>query len=311
MIEINREIEKQEIENKERYMNLEKNIKKGRIFTQKGQPFHIEKLEDYFFAEKRKYLPWFSSRFLEFLAMQFKEYIDYKFSCEIIITGQRRAGKSTLAMQIARLIDSTFPQENIVFEIEDFAKRYEENPIGGNGYYPQIILDEAGYDLFSQRWYDEIQKEMVKLFEVSAAKYHIIYLVAPHLGVLNKQIKNFGSFWINIETENLNRGVAEFWKPKIDKFQGIPWYSPICAFNFDALEDDFWEQYQNRKREFIKNAIEKFGRPSKQLADKLISKTLANMLKRKYNVSVDEMARNCGVSTTTIYKILNFNPYEF
>ncbi len=275
------------------------------VKTFKGEEVKVYRLGEYYFPEHKIYTPWFSPDYIDYIAKQFTEMLKYKWSCEVLITGIRRSGKSNLAQQIARKIDPKFPQEDVVFTVEEFTERYLAHPPADpeKGYYPQIIIDEAGYELFSQQWYERIQKEMVRLFEVSAAKYHIIYLIAPNLGLINKHFRAFGQYWIHLTTDRLERGTAEFWHVKPNKFQAEPYYEAKSAFVFDPLEDDFWQEYEKRKKEFIRQAISTFGDHPRSNYPRYC-KTLIKHLMTKYHYTEVEIGRMLDISHQAVSYIL-------
>jgi len=177
------------------------------------------------------------------------------FDTIIMCTGERRTGKTTLCAQLARVIDEAFPVKHMTFRLEDFNQALKDNPYADpkKGIYPQVVLDEAGFDLFSQNWMERMQRNMVKKFEVIGIKKQIIYLVLPHRDMLNKKLREgMAQFWLNTETRQGKRGLVELRRGMPNKWQLDRYWAPYAAFIFDDMDTDpWWDEYVVKKRTFV------------------------------------------------------------
>jgi len=209
-------------------------------------------------------VPIYDESFMEYLAKLWQYRIERKWSVDVLITGDRRVGKSTLAHILASKLYRDFSADNVAFTLEDFQDILRNNPTGGNGTYPVAILDEAGFDLFAQDWADRVQKSMVKTFEVIGAKYQTIFLLAPSPSLINRGFRKLTSYWIYLPSEKMTRGVAEFYEAKIDKYDGSIYYDPQCAFLFKPIDEQhnshllpIWQEYERRKMNFISMVLDR------------------------------------------------------
>ena len=203
----------------------------------------------------KQLVPVYDERFINYLAALVRERPTKGFDCVVLTTGPRRSGKSTLDIQIAQKVDpKNFSIANVAFRVEEFNSILRTNPAADppNGVYPQAILDEAGFDLFSQNWMEIVQRNLVRKFEVIGAKRQTVYLVLPHRMLLNRSFREgMVHLWINVRTLDGMRGFAEvreglenIWK--LDMF-----WKPLCAFTFPELTGDLWRDYTVKKTSFI------------------------------------------------------------
>jgi len=204
-------------------------------------------------------VPIYDHRIVPYIAELAMERPKKRFDTIFLITGQRRCGKSTLAFQIARCIDNNFDERKIAFRIEEFGEIIQNNPECNPeiGVYPQVIMDEAGYDLLAQNWMERMQKELVKRFEVIGARRQIIYLVLPHKQLLNRSIRNgMIHYWINVSTFENERGFAELRMAQENIWKLETFWKPLCAFTFEPCDDDpIWKQYLVKKDAFIDSVM--------------------------------------------------------
>jgi len=201
-----------------------------------------------------KVMQMWDSRLVPAVASHGVERVRTGFDCIWLITGERRTGKSTLAAQMALSVDPDFSVDNIAFRLDDFNDVIESNPWADpeKGIYPQVILDEAGFDLFSQNWMKEVQRNLVRKMEVIGAKRQIVYLCLPHRMMLNRQLREgFSPYWINTQVERGERGLAIMREGHPNVFDIERYWSPEAVFLFDRMTGTFWEKYSEKKNVFI------------------------------------------------------------
>lgn len=233
----------------------------GTVSTPGGKKITVGIITPQYEIGRTKYsrhlVPVYDSRIIGYIAEIIKERVRKEFDCPILITGERRTGKSTLAMEIAEYINHRINTDFIAFRLDDFNKILHENPYADpkNGIYPQVALDEAGYDLFSQSWMERVQRNLVKKFEVIGIKNQIVYFILPHRMKLNKGIREEMPYlWINVSTFNGIRGFAEL-RQKPDKpniWEEKIFWKPVCGFVFDDMSNNpLWAEYETKKRIFV------------------------------------------------------------
>jgi len=251
----------------------------------------------------------YDSRYIKFFAEKLKERIVWKWPNDILMAGKRRVGKSCLAIRIARTMHPTMAINDIVFTLKELNHNLKTNPTANPSLnlFPQIMFDEAGFDLFMENWNNFYQKELVKKYEVIGAKYQTIYLIAPG-DFVNSKMKNFSTFLIYCCEDNLERGVAELYELKDKKF-GKPWYNPIAAFQFDELHDDFWDEYEKKKFAFIDDVCEKEPDEERMSNRRKIQLEQRNkaitLLYKSSKLSQNELSKQLGLSPPLINKIVN------
>jgi len=229
------------------------------VKSDSGKTFEVGLIqEEYrmgYTAKKMLTVPCYDERYVKVLADDIKKRIVDEFDSIIMCTGERRTGKTTLCSQIAKTIDQPFPVDNMTFRLKDFNRVLHDNPYAtpAEGVFPQVVLDEAGFDLFSQNWMERMQKNMVKKFEVIGAKNQTVYLVLPHRELLNKKLREgMAQFWLNTETPGGKRGLVELRRGVPNKWQMERYWAPHAAFTFTDLKgDSWWDEYSVKKRTFI------------------------------------------------------------
>ena len=68
------------------------------------------------------YVPYYDECILDVVASDLKGHIKKGATCNVLITGRVRTGKSTLAQKIARRVDSELTLESVVFWPQDYMK---------------------------------------------------------------------------------------------------------------------------------------------------------------------------------------------
>ena len=233
------------------------------------------------------------------------------FDTIVMCTGERRTGKTTVCAQLARTIDKDFSVGHMTFKLVDFNKVLSDNPYAepDKGIYPQVVLDEAGFDLFSQNWMERIQRNMVKKFEVIGIKKQIVYLVLPHRDMLNKKLREgMAQFWLDAVTWKGKRGLVEVCRGIPNKWHLDRYWAADAAFTFDSLDGvPWWDLYSTKKRTFVDAVAEE----TEEAQDDSRSKTwlgqrdnLAKALYRITDMSHAQIAEETGLAVGTVHTIL-------
>ena len=229
------------------------------VRSDRGKPFEVGILQaEYpmgYASGKPLTVPVYDERYRHVLADNIKARIWNEFDTIVMATGERRTGKTTVCAQEARTIDPNFSVDHMTFRVVDFNKVLADNPYAdpAKGIFPQVVLDEAGFDLFSQNWMEKLQRNMVKKFEIIGIKKQIVYLVLPHRDMLNKKLREgMAQFWLNTEIYKGSRGLVEVRRGVPNKWQLDRYWAPEVAFTFNDLDGNpWWDEYVAKKRIFV------------------------------------------------------------
>ena len=272
---------------------------------------------DYFFGKihgMNLFAPCYDDRYIDVLAEEIRHFPQRKFDCNIMVTGKRRRGKTTLAATAARRIDPEFSPRQVAFEVEPWNVIIRDSPYADpdNGILPQSILDEAGFDLFSQNWMERVQRNIVRKLEVIGIKNIINWYVLPHRKKFNKSIREeMIEYWLHVKLDHTGlRGLAELRQGEENIWEEEMFWRPVCAFTFDPLpEDDWWTEYTTNKRTFV-DKIAATDPSDEDMSDrgrKLIKQrnTAMKLLYRSGFGSHQAIATAMDMPKTTVDSILN------
>jgi DNA polymerase III delta prime subunit len=116
-----------------------------------GQEFVVGVLQDEYVMAvehgKPKTTHLYDHRFLDYMADLIMERPRHKFATNIMVAGEPRTGKSTLASALARKVDPAFPPSKVGFTLNEFMEIFAANPYAdpARGIIPQAIADESGF----------------------------------------------------------------------------------------------------------------------------------------------------------------------
>jgi len=285
------------------------------VRSDRGKPFEVGLIQaEYkmgYASGKPLVVPIYDDRYRHVLADNLTERVRNEFDSIVMATGERRTGKTTVCAQLARTIDANFSVSHMTFRVVDFNKVLNDNPYADpkNGIYPQVVLDEAGFDLFSQNWMEKVQRNMVKKFEVIGIKKQIVYLVLPHRDMLNKKLREgMAQFWLNTETHKGRRGLVEVRRGVPNKWQLDRYWAAECAFTFNDLDGiPWWDEYTLKKRTFVDEvASEVQADDEHSLAKTWMTQRDATIIAyyQDTKLSHDDIGRKVGVPVGTINRVL-------
>lgn len=285
------------------------------VRSDRGKPFEVGLLQaEYkmgYSSGRPLVVPIYDERYKSVLADNLMNRPRNEFDTIVMATGERRTGKTTVCSQLARTIDPEFPVSHMTFRVVDFNKVLSDNPYADpkNGIYPQVVLDEAGFDLFSQNWMEKVQRNMVKKFEVIGLKKQIVYLVLPHRDMLNKKLREgMAQFWLNTETYKGQRGLVEVRRGVPNKWQLDRYWAAECAFIFDDMDTDpWWLEYVTKKRTFVDEvASEVQTDDGNNLAKTWMEQRNATIMAyyQDTKLSHDEIGTRIGVPVGTVNRVL-------
>lgn len=115
-----------------------------------------------------------------FVGAKYKDYSPF-----IVIDGNERLGKSTLAAQVASTLDENFNLEKDNLDFQDFVNSIDNGQVG-----EAIVFDEATTGLFSRQAMTKINATLVKTFMVSGAKNLITIVCIPNFFMIDRYIRD-------------------------------------------------------------------------------------------------------------------------
>lgn len=184
----------------------------------------------------------------EWFKTDFKLAHKYNHDRILAVTGREGFGKSTVAMWMALMSNPNLTVADIIFDKNELSKRLRTAEKGET-----IVVDEAGISMFAQEWWDKVQREVVKRLVAGRVKGLRVFFVSPHLGMLNNQIRNRRlDMWIyTIPVGRYGRGEAQMKEPQESKYKMSIYWEPRLTFKFPKLENDLWQDYAEKKTNFV------------------------------------------------------------
>lgn len=166
----------------------------------------------------------------------------------IAVTGREGYGKSTLALQLALAVDEDLSVDQIIFNRDRLEDRLRVADPG-----EVLIVDEAGISMFSQEWWDEMQRQIIKRLVSGRVKGLRIFFVSPHLKMLNNQIRNrrLDQWFYCHAIGRYGRGEAHLREAIENKYKMDVFWEPRMGLKFSGLEGDLWNKYTEKKNNFV------------------------------------------------------------
>lgn len=174
----------------------------------------------------------------------------------MLVTGQTRSGKSTLAIEMALHIDITFDMEKqILFDMKELGKKIYETK--GKVY----ILDEAIFDAFNREAMSMMNRWLIKIFTVCAERNHVIIMIIPKVKWLDKPVKERISFMFytikQYTPQGVMRGIYKAYDwTDFNPFEdtGYPRYAWMGKFS--RLPPQFYAKYSDLKLENVRKRLD-------------------------------------------------------
>lgn len=138
-----------------------------------------------------------------------------KWDIVIAVTGEEGVGKTTLAIELAKLTDKNFDfKRNIAYlpthqEIEDKFMSLDK--------FQTFIIDEAITVLYKQRWADKLQQRIKRMYSTKRFHNIITVMCMPRFTDFTEQIRNHRiKVWFHV----IDRGVVvAFYKDDVNLFE--------------------------------------------------------------------------------------------
>ena len=174
----------------------------------------------------------------------------------MLVTGQTRSGKSTLAIEIALHIDPVFEMEKqILFDIKELGKRIYESK--GKVY----ILDEAIFDAFNREAMSMMNRWLIKIFTVCAERNHVIIMIMPKVKWLDKPVKERISFMFytikQYTPQGIMRGIYKAYDwTDFNPFEDTEYPRYAWTGKFSHLPPQFYAKYSDLKLQNVKKRLD-------------------------------------------------------
>lgn len=176
------------------------------------------------------------------------------------IVGEEGSGKSYTALKVAKMIDPSFDETQVIFKPANLLERLE------NGEYERgdvFLIDEAGVGLGNRTWYDEEQVKMNQALQLIRDHNIGVLFTLPKLGELDSQTKGRLQDVIEMMDKEDGEWVScNWWELDVDRLdmssgrdgtwmQKPHWQGhEIQQVRFTPPEYDFIQRYEAQKDEF-------------------------------------------------------------
>ena len=218
-----------------------------------------------------------------------------------VVAGIPGAGKSTLAQQLCKYLDTNFSNDNICFTAKDFIQK---TTYGNKG--QAFMLDESFADMNSNLSRSPEFIALMNHIQLIRQRGLYLILVLPDFFSLNKNIAVFRtSYLFVVYAEDYKRGAVAVFDRKTKRelyIKGKPFlnYQAVhpnfrCRFTGRWLVD--YERYEREKFEHLKKGAEVKEKESKH------SKTLyllCSILKYNYGLKFDEVEKILNTPKSTL-----------
>jgi len=249
-------------------------------------------------------VPFYGEDYIPVIVRNILALVKRGLTCNLMVTGHTRSGKSTLAIRIAKMVSDTLSLDDIVYWPDDYQKRIREHPYADyeKGIIPQVIWDEAVLGLMSRRWYEEQNLAIIEANTVFAKKGIVQYFVIPHRMRLDRAIR-----------EDL--GYAESRRPTDNPYDEDLFWRGDAAFKFSQVRGEFWEAYESKKIEMINAVLEGKHRKTKELSPRakehiqqrnILIRMIYDISKEnKLGITQKDIGERIGVDRVLITQVLS------
>jgi len=233
-----------------------------------------------------------------------------------IVTGRERRGKSTLAMQLAYIVDPNLSLDNIAFSPREFEERIREADT-----HSAIIYDEAYLGMSASGSQSKLNVYMKKILQECGQRNLFIFIVLPSFFLLEKYPAIFRSdalFNVLVSKKNYNRRhykVYNYHLKRILYLKGKPLMNMHAVINefsyrfFSKLPSTIdKEAYKAKKKRAFDENKELYNidgtRHNKALEQR---NKLIRYLMDKYKINQGAISKIIGVSQSGISKSLSIS----
>ena len=244
----------------------------------------------------------YGNEYIEYLAGEMRYRRKQGYDNCILITGEVRTGKSTVAQQLALAIKPDLSVMQTVFKIEDLDKAIVNSKDGD-----VIVLDEC-IDLYSKEWWDQFQIKLVKKLDIMGILHLTLILVLPHRLSLNKDIRDERvKYWINVQAERgtLRRGFATVRECVPNEWYKDPFWDTLATFHFKGSSGPYWDTYSKMKLEFVREMNSSNYLDRQSPSKNIIRNKAIRMLLKQPGMTQQKIAEELGIDQSIISDVKN------
>jgi len=208
-----------------------------------------------------------------------------------VVDGTEGSGKSTIAMQVAKILDPNFDLSRVCMTPEEFTKAILKAKKG-----QCVVYDEAFTGLSSRASLTEINRLLVSLMMEMRQKNLFVIIVMPTFFLLDRYVALFRARGLfHVYLKNGKRGQWVYFnnkKKKLLYLKGKKLFSygePRSLFRGRFMDQYTVNEAEYRKKK--KDALEQKSRTTKAATFKAHRDSLVYMIYKKYNMTQKEMAK--------------------
>ncbi len=220
----------------------------------------------------------------------------------MVIIGDRGTGKSNTALWFAKMLDPSFSiEKRLFFRVGEYLKFLKET--GKSKEFIWAVLDEAGLDLDSYRWWNKMALTFKYLTEVGRVSRVSLILTLPNFSSLNKATRRLTNFVIMM----WRQGFGRIYVLEPEAYEGyiirnkwldvkIPRMDPITWAVYEDAKFKFWSEFLEKEVLEATEDKPKEGRPRTELDPKIID------IIRTKNMSYSEIRKHFHLTDWTARK---------
>lgn len=176
---------------------------------------------------KARYRANLSQGYFPYFQLILKTRVSKKKAVNVVVTGEAGEGKSYMALTLAKLLDSKFTVDQIVFTYSDYMKLLRKLGMGR-----AIMFDEPSYAMGKRDWYKQINKVLVQTIESQRFKVHPLFIPIINKALLDKTIRDH---LIQFQVSVTDRGMAEVYRLQASPFDEKTYYHYICDLEYPMI----------------------------------------------------------------------------
>jgi hypothetical protein len=179
---------------------------------------------------------------------QQKELMKEDWDLPVVVTGNERKGKSSIAFMMALYLDPDFdPVEQIVFSADDFTRKATKL-----GKYRVLILDEAVSGGFSRDAGSGPNKRLAKFLTVCGDRNLVMFVLWPNIRWLDPILKEHRiRFNVHVERRLKKKAIAKFRLLRDDDETVYDYPVTLWRFTFPKARGPKWMAYKKAKSAFV------------------------------------------------------------
>ena len=173
---------------------------------------------------KAKYRANLEQGYFPYFQLVLKTRVNQKKAVNVVIAGEAGEGKSYMALTLAKLLDSRFTIDQVVFTYSEYMKKLRKLGMGR-----AIVFDEPSYAMGKRDWYKQINKVLVQTIESQRFKVHPLFIPIINKALLDKTIRDH---LIQFQVNMVDRGKAEVFRTQASPFEEKTYFHYLCDLDY-------------------------------------------------------------------------------